>query len=122
MPVETNEARMALTKAQRDTIAQNIFACALGWLAYDSLGLFSKAINVTSVADKKELLSLIQKVTGAREGRVRYADGTEFRCLVGIQIHPSHDAVPLSRAGQAWTLYWPSGIEASFNETKQRWE
>lgn len=113
---------MALSKQQKEQIGQSIYACALGWLAYDSLGLFSKALNVTSVADKKELLALIQKVTGASEARVRYADGTEYRCLVGIVMHPQHDAIPISRAGQSWTLFWPSGIEASFNETKQRWE
>lgn len=122
MPIETNEARMALTKAQKEQIAANVFASSLGWLAFESLGNFSKAIGVTAPADKKELLALICKVTGAREARARYADGTEFKCLVGIVIHPEHDAVPLSRAGQSWTLFWPSNIEASFNETKQTWE
>jgi hypothetical protein len=113
---------MALSKAQTQQIAQNVFAFALGWLAYDSLGLFAKHLKVTSAQDKKELLALILKVTSARAGKVRYLDGAEFRCLVGIVIHPDFDAVPFSRVGQQWDLYWPSGIQATFNEKKFKWE
>jgi hypothetical protein len=113
---------MALSKAQTQQIAQNVFASALGWLAYDSLGLFAKHLSITSAQDKKELLSLIMRVTSAREGKVRYHDGTEYRCLAGIVMHPDHDAVPFSRAGQQWDLYWPSGIQATFNHKKFTWE
>ena len=113
---------MALSKAQTQQIAQHIYASALGWLAYDSLGLFAKHLSITSAQDKKDLLALIMKVTSAREGKVRYLDGTEFRCLVGIVIHPDFDAVPFHRVGQQWDLYWPSGIQATFNEKKSKWE
>ena len=113
---------MALSKAQTQQIAQHIFASALGWLAFDSLGLFAKHLSITSPQDKKDLLALITRVTSAREGKVRYADGAEFRCLVGIVIHPDFDAVPFSCAGQHWDLYWPSGIKAEFNEQKFKWE
>jgi hypothetical protein len=113
---------MALSKAQTQQIAQNVFASALGWLAYDSLGLFAKHLSITSAQDKKELLSLIIKVTSARDGKVRYQNGTEFKALVGIVIHPQFDAVPFHLVGQQWDLYWPSGIEAEFNAHKQKWE
>jgi hypothetical protein len=113
---------MALSKAQTQQIAQNVFASALGWLAYDSLGLFAKHLSITSAQDKKELLSLIIKVTSARDGKVRYQNGTEFKALVGIVIHPQFDAVPFHLVGKPWTLLWPSGIQATFNIKKFTWE
>ncbi len=113
---------MALTKEQREQVGKNIYASALNWMAFESLAKFAQALDITSPDDKRELLSLIKKVTSAREGLVRYSTGAEYRCLVGIMINVNFDAVTLSLAGVRWELFWPDGKPAVFNEKKMTWE
>jgi len=113
---------VGLSKVQIEHIGDSIFASPLGWLAFDSLALLASAVGITTSEDKREMLERIKTATKAREGLARYASGTEYRCLVGITIHPRHDAVPLSFAGQAWELFWSDGKPAKFNKKKITWE